>query len=251
MKRRESGEQKTENRRGRAESGRFARRVNACRRAVFLLAPGFWLLTSFLCFAQTPRDLPRSHWAGAAVHEALRNGVMTLDSRQAFHGEAKVTQTQAAIALAKVALRLEARAWRGEASGALPAPKSSLGVGAWERQTVTRYELASVLARAGDYAANGIRPAAKHSADSGKSVVLPEPPTVKLARNHSAYSAVAYLASRRMISANSPLMKPTNAPITAGQLRVALSQMLVGLTDRLTDLGHDKDGNTLDRSFHK
>ena len=54
-----------------------------------------------------------------------------------------------------------------------------------------------------------------------------------------------------MISADSPLLRPTGAPVTAAQLQTALSQMLVGLTDRLTDLGHDKEGNTPDHSFHK
>ena len=116
---------------------------------------------------------------------------------------------------------------------------------------MTRYELASVLARAGDYAANRIHFYAKGGADNGKSIALPAPPQVKLPRSAPAFAAVSYLASRRMISADSPLLKPTNAPITAGQLRVALAQTLIGLNDRLTALGHDKDGGTPDHSFHK
>ena len=192
-----------------------------------------------------------SHWAARAVKETLRNGVLTLDKRGAFHGAAKVTQIEAATALAKLAQRLEARAWRGEKSLPLPAPSRLRAAEGWERRAVTRCELASVLARLGDYAANGIHPAAKNSADAGRSIVLPKPPNVALPRRHPAYAAISYLLRRRMIAADSPLLNPTTAPITASQLQTALAQMLIGLNDRLTDLGHDKNGGTPDRSFHK
>ncbi len=247
----ENRKQKTENRRGRSEVERAARRCKMGRRTHFLLFSVFCFLFSCISLAAPPRDVAASHPASRAVAETVDNRILTLDGKRAFHGAATVTQTEAAIAMARLAQRLEAGAWRRAASVPLPAPALQKTSGDWKRQTVTRYELASVLARLGDYAANGLRRAAKNSADAGKSVVLPPPPKVELPRRHPAYAAVSYLAARRMISADSPLLKPKDAPLTAGVLRTALSQMLIGLTDRLTDLGHDKDGGTPDHSFHK
>ena len=226
-----------------------------CGKTVLLLFSVYCLLSTRLAAAEPPRDVPRSHWAARAVAEVAQNGVLTLDQKGAFHGDVKVTRTQMAIGLARLAKKLEAGTWQASKSAALPLPAQKTKRARARRDLsgvfLTRFEFASVLARAGDYAANGIRRAAPNSADAGKSVVLPAVSNSKLSQKSPAYDAVSYLASRRMLSADSPLLAPSDTPVTAAQLRIALSQMLIGLNDRLTDLGRDKDGGTIDRSSRR
>src|SRR5579884_2158804 len=173
--------------------------------------------------APQPVDVPPNHWARQAVLQVLQDGVMALPDGRAFHGEAKVTHTQAVIALAKLAQALEAGTWRAVSSRPVP-DRLMAGSHAtsWQQQPVTRYVLAETLARLGNYIANG------------------------LPRTHPAYASLAYLTHNRMIWPHSPLLKPDNKPILGAELSTALAQMTAGLTDRLTSLGHDANGDTID-----
>ncbi|HZO89422.1 MAG TPA: hypothetical protein VFB38_13915 [Chthonomonadaceae bacterium] len=197
--------------------------------------------------APQPVDVPPNHWARQAVLQVLQDGVMALPDGRAFHGEAKVTHTQAVIALAKLAQALEAGTWRAVSSRPVP-DRLMAGSHAtsWQQQPVTRYVLAETLARLGNYIANGLPRPGKDSKDLGQSVVLPGGAAIGVPRTHPAYASLAYLTHNRMIWPHSPLLKPDNKPILGAELSTALAQMTAGLTDRLTSLGHDANGDTID-----
>jgi hypothetical protein len=197
--------------------------------------------------AAVPSDVRANHWARSAVQRLLASGIMSLPDGRAFHGEAKVTHTQAVITLARMAQALETGKWKAAKS----APDSATLLAdkrpaSWQKQPVTRYMLASSLVRFADYFANGIHRAPADSKDLAQSTALPEKATVSVPRTHPAYTALVYLTSRRMVWPGSPLLKPDNRPATSGEVSRALAQMVAGLTDRLTELGHDSEGNTLD-----
>src|SRR5689334_11054225 len=122
-----------------------------------------------------PPDVRSGHWAARAVDETLQNGVMSVEADHKFHGEAKVTRTQAAIALAKLAQALETGRWRAAKSAPVPdSVEPALAQGAWKHRPVTRYILATLLARFGDYVSNGVTRAPADSADTNKSEILPD-----------------------------------------------------------------------------
>jgi len=53
-----------------------------------------------------------------------------------------------------------------------------------------------------------------------------------------------------MIHADSPLLHADTTFVKASELSLGLAEMASGLTDKLTELGLDADGNTPDNSFH-
>jgi hypothetical protein len=211
-----------------------------------------WLPSAFCLLPSTlPPDVKPGHWAASYVQEALNNSLISLPEDRQFHGEAKVTHAQAVIALAKLAQALETGKWQAQPSR----PVSSdvlkpLEHGDWRTQKVTRYELAKTLASMGDYVANGLPRPAADAKDLGKSSVLPPKPTVKLAKTHPAYSSLVYLADAKMITSDSPLLLADNKPLLGSELSRALAQMVIGLTNRFTELGLDEQGSTPDKSFH-
>src|SRR5579862_8084192 len=127
---------------------------------------GLWMGTRA---AALPPDVRTDHWAARGVNETLRNNILSLDSDHKFHGEAKVTRAQAATALAKLARELEAGQWQPLPSSAVPESVSTtLERGDWKQRPVTRYILASVLARFGDYVTQGITRAPAGSKDTNQ-----------------------------------------------------------------------------------
>jgi hypothetical protein len=194
-----------------------------------------------------PPDVRANHWAHAAVGQVLKNGVMTLPDGHAFHGEAKVTHTQAVISLARLAQALEAGKWKSSASVPLP-NKAVVGPTSrgWRQQMVTRYMLASVLARFGNYVANGEQRPGPNDKAFGQSEAIPDKATVTVSSAHPAYASLVYLTKNRMVWPGSPLLKPDDRPLRGAELSRALNEMAAGLNDRLTDIGHDAEGNSID-----
>lgn len=195
-----------------------------------------------------PPDVRAGHWAAGPVQSVLRNQVLTLDSDKGFHGDARVTHKQAVLALAKLARALEAGTWQATKSVPLSVAKTGVApkTGTWESQTVTRYVFSTVLARIGDYAAAGLTRPKPDEKDLGKSIALPPAVSVSLPKSNAAYESLAYLAERRMIGRGSPLLTADDNPLKAAEMSRAMRELVAGLTDRLTDLGHDENGATND-----
>ena len=204
--------------------------------------------------AQLPPDVRSNHWAAGAVAQIVKSGVMTVYPDHEFKGEEHVTHAQAVIALAEVAKRLEAGTW--QAGDAKPVPDKIAKVltkSAWQSKLVTRYDLASVLVRFGNYYLKAVSRPNPGAKDLGKSVTLPTIVKIPQSVNASnpAYGALKYLTQGRMISADSPLIKADNVHTKAVELSHAIAQVVDGLADRMTELGLDEMGNTPDKSFHQ
>jgi hypothetical protein len=199
-----------------------------------------------------PPDVRPNFWAASAVQEALRNGILSARADGKFHGEAKVTRTEAVIALARLAQALESGKW--QASASQPVTGKTIPIleqGSWKQQPVSRYVLAAALARFGDYVMNGLHRAPADSQDRAKSVILPPKATVTVPSTNPAYASLTYLANNHMIWPGSPLLKPDDQPVRGAELSRALGEMTAGLNDLVTDMGRDEEGNTPDKSFHK
>lgn len=197
--------------------------------------------------AQTPakETLPadvRAAWARKGVQSALANSVLAPAKDGSFHGETKATRAEVVIALAKLAKALETGAWKASPSERVPEKIASGGLAAnWKQQSVSRYALAVILARFGDYAANGLsRPAAKGK-NVGKSEAIPPKATVTVPRANPAYDSLVYLTNRRMLWPDSPLLKADDHTVTGAELSRALAQMATGLIDIRTELAPDEE----------
>lgn len=218
-----------------------------------LFAIGVLSLSSLRGFAQgLPADVRPNHWAADSVRIALQSKVLAVSKDKAFHGEAKVTKTEAVIAIASLARLLEANQWKAKPSQAIPAKADKLAEQTeWRSQPLTRYAFARLLTRSADLFTNGVQRASAASKDRGKSVKIPPKPALKLASAHPAYASVLYLATHRMLYSDSPFLAPDDKPVQASEAAKGLAQVLMGLVDANTDMGKDADGNTIDRSFHK
>ncbi len=199
-----------------------------------------------------PPDVRASHWAATPVQVALRNHILSVEADKGFHGDAKVTHLQAVLALARLGKALEGGTWLGSASVPVTLAKTEVAPqsGAWEKQGVSRYVFATVMARMGDYANTGLVRAQPNEKDVGKSIVIPAPVAVKLPKSSAAYEALNYLVDHRMVSPGSALLSADDKFLQAAEMSRALRELVTGLTDRVTDLGHDADGNTHDEAFH-
>lgn len=214
-----------------------------------LLSAALLLLT--VSALALPPDVRPNQWAAADVQQALENHILQVEPDGLFHGEQKVTRQQAAIAIARLAEALQNNAWHARPSKPVPSRVAiTLRQRKWQNRPVTRYILAATLCRIGNYVAKGITRAPANAADRAKSNILP---AVKIALppSNPAYNALVYLAQHREIGPDSPLLKADPNPITGAQWSLALAQMVTGLNDQLTSLGHDEEGNTPDKSFHK
>lgn len=216
-----------------------------------------WLLCAALllspavraCAAPRPPDVPSGHWASAAVSEALANHAMALESDGRFHGEARVTHSDASIAMARLARLLLSRNWRRAASKPIrQSVMPLLSSGKWKQRPVTRYMLASVISRFGDYVSNGIPPAPAGAKDLRKSELIPPPAAIPAGSPDG--SALRFLVSHNMLWAGSPLATKPGAPLIGAELSRAMSELVVGYTNEVTPLGLDANGNTPDASFH-
>ncbi len=197
-----------------------------------------------------PADVPSTHWAAHSVSDVVRNGVLSLENGK-FKGEKPVSHRQAAVALARMGQLLETHGWHGRLS--VPAPdKIIVGIenGAWERQPVTKYAFAVMLARMADFVANGLPRPPAGADDLARSVILPPVTTLKIPVADPAYSALVFLTRGRMAGPDSPLLRPDAHDITAAEMGKALAQLAFGLNDRATPLGHNPDGSTKDSNDH-
>ena len=199
-----------------------------------------------------PPDVRPNHWAASYVQEALDNGVMGLPDGKEFHGEAKMTHSQTVIALAKLAQMLEAGTWKSSPSRPVPdSVLKPLEHGDWKTQRVTRYEMAKVLASMGDYVAHGLPRLGANAKNLGQSEIFPPKPKIALPKTHPAYTALAYLVDNSMVLPKSPLLAADDKPLLGGELSRAVADMAVGVTNRLTEVGKDENGDSPDASFHK
>jgi S-layer homology domain len=201
--------------------------------------------------AQLPSDVRQSHWAANAVKQVLANHVMSTQADHQFHGEAHVTRQEAVIAIAAIARQLESGSWHLETAKAVPDKvNKTLSTPDWQSKPVTRYEMASVLARFGNYFASAVTRPAPGTKNLGKSTALADKVTIGVPVSSPAYPALKYLADGRMIAMNSDLLKANTEFVKAAVLSRAIAQAAAGLVDRMTELGQDSDGNTPDSTFH-
>lgn len=199
-----------------------------------------------------PPDVRPGHWAAAPVQAALQNHILSLQADKNFHGDAKVTHLQAVIALARLGQALESGSWHAAPSVPISAAKTRVPPkeGSWEGRTVTRYVFATALTHMADYANNGIVRAKPTEKETGKSTLIPPPVAVKISKSNPAYDSLNFLASHRMVGPKSALLQADDKPLQAGEMSDALREFVLGLNDRVTDLGHDAEGNTHDEAFH-
>ena len=199
--------------------------------------------------AQLPTDVRAGHWAGASVQRALKAGLLRLQPDGRFHGEAKVTRLETAVALSTLGRALVEGTWKPIGrSRAVPDSVTQVWEKTnWKSEPVRRYAFAVILTRLGDYVANGLpRPAA--GAKVGLSEALTKVDSVPAGPGHD---ALAYLAANRMIQPGSLLLKPNGDTVKGGELGKELTELTAGVVDRLTDLGKNADGSTPDDAFHK
>jgi hypothetical protein len=210
------------------------------------------IMTSSTSLAgQLPSDVRSNHWAAGAVEQVLSSGVMKLEDDHQFHGEAHVTHIQAVIALAALAKKLETSNWKlGEIKPVPDKVEKTLTQAAWQAKPVTRYELASALARFGNYFAKAVTRPKPDAKDLGKSVILAANVKVPVQAGSPAYASYQYLAAGRMISPTSPLLRADNLPLKAAELSRGIAEAAAGVNDKLTEMGHDETGSTPDKSFH-
>lgn len=223
------------------------------RQIGFVIGLGLCILGSpRLALGQSlPSDVKSEHWAAASVQKALENKLLSLTNGK-FNGEAIVTHTQAVIAVARLAQVLEAGKWKAEASVPVPGKViTTLEQGNWQQRPLTRYTLATVLTKFGNYLANGIPKPEPGSKDLAQSIALPPKAKVTVAKSHPAYEALTYLTSRKMLWPGSPLLNPSDKPVKGAEISQALTELATGLNDRQTSLGHDEDGSTIDASSKK
>jgi hypothetical protein len=189
------------------------------------------LVLSASSYAQTaPLDVPASHWAAASVNAVVSRGVMDAPGGR-FDGNRRVTRIELAGALARYAKALEKGAWRGSAPTAAKAKQPAAK--AWDSSPVTRYELAALLDRAGRDVAQGLPKATGKT--YGTSEALPPASLAKVPKTSPAYESIAYLAKNHMVWGDSVLLNPTSAPVTGKDVVTAVTMVIAGLNDRLTD----------------
>ena len=189
-----------------------------------------------------PADVRSNQWAATSVAAILKNGVLSVQSDKLFHGDAKATSSEAVIALAKMARKIESGEWK-TVSGK---PVSSKVLSVWEKtdwktQPLRRYALADVLTRFGDFIVRGLPKPKPEAKRLGASEVLPLV-TIDLPRTDPAYASLIYLAKNRMISPKSALLKPDSSPVSGAIMSAALRDLAIGLTDRMTEASAEEDG---------
>lgn len=174
-------------------------------------------------------DVPKGHWARAAVVDVVSRNVMAAPNGR-FQGNRLVTRRELAITVAALARSLLAGKWTADR----PVPlRRSEGFAEAPAGNVTRYTLAAVIARLAPCVAAGL-PADRSRKYYG-SLIFPKRPTIQVPRSDPAYNAVAYLVAGRMAFPPSVVLKPGPQPVTGRELSQALVMMIAGLTDRLTD----------------
>lgn len=198
-----------------------------------------WHLTSILAASAVmlagpliaaPSDVPASHWAAASVKTLTDRGVMDVPNGR-FDGGRKVTRIELVNILARYARAVEKGEWRASAASA--SRKTQPPAAAWESAPVTRFELAVLLDRAARDISRGL-PAATGKT-FGATEAIPPASIAKVSKSNPAYESLVYLAKNHMVWGSSVLLNPTSAPVTGRQVVDAVTMVIAGLNDRLTD----------------
>jgi hypothetical protein len=202
------------------------------KRILFLGALAF-LNTAGRAFAQTPADVPSGHWARAAVRDVLATGVMTAENGK-FRGNSKVSRRELAITIARLAQSLEKGDWANKPAAAIKADSAVK-----KEEAVTRYVMASVINKVARIAAPGLpKPTGKAYQVS---VAFQKIPDIAVPKTDPAYDSLVYLSKNRMLLPKSVILKSGPEPVTAKDLSQALTIMIAGLNDRLTDEPQNRD----------
>lgn len=133
--------------------------------------------------------------------------------------------------LARFARLLEKRQWPTTTAKPLEEVRTT---GQWRDRPVTRFEVATVLDRAGAFAMAGLP--AKPAANPTVSEAIPPKArvgTVKM--SEATRKDLQYLVDRRMIWPGSPLLSGGPEQVTGKQLADAVWQVIAGVNDILTD----------------
>ncbi|MEP6754804.1 MAG: hypothetical protein ABJA67_04820 [Chthonomonadales bacterium] len=204
------------------------------RRIVLLCLVTSTLLISGIATAQNISDLPAKHWARTSVLEMVKFGVISLHGAK-FDGTTKVTRSELAISLAKMAKLLEAGNWPkevkslGEATEGTSEPSGS----------VTRYELASVLDRAGRFYMHG-RPNAGSKRYGNSDALMPPIKITTIKTTDPAFASVEYMNQNHMLAPNSILLHADSQLVSPMDVAKCTAIMIAGVIDRLTVEPEDK-----------
>lgn len=220
-----------------------------------MLMKGVWLLL-FGCLIQfcanvahsdtAPVDVRPNHWARSAVIRMLQTGTLQLQNDHKFHGDAKVTRLEVVQSIARLAKQLEVGSWKPRPSIAISESVQKVWTTTdWKHQQVRRYTLAVILTRLADYAVNGIPRPKPGTPNLAKSITL-EKVSISLPKTHPAFESLTYLANNRMLSSDSPLLKPDLKTMESEDLSRVAAQMVIGLNDLFSDQTRDVDGNPVD-----
>ena len=201
----------------------------------------------------SPSDLKAGHWARASTLRMIEMGIIPAHAKgKAFDGDKPATRTEIINALAKWAKTLESGKWKTLRSVPVTSTiEKTLNGKGWQEKPVTRFVLADTLARTGDYFALSLKPVPSKDETRGQSKAITAPLKIRLTKSHPAYVSLNYLATNRMISSGSPLVNPNGDPLSSASFSLALAQVATGVVNRVTPLGHDENGGTIDQNSFK
>ncbi len=185
------------------------------------------------------RDVHRRHKDPGCCSQSLgiqggvvyvSTGILPLKNGK-FDGSAKVSRRELAIALAAFGNALEAGKWPKSSPKALSTQLAGKSSGP---QEINRYQLAAVLDRVGKlFMEKRPNPGTKRFGNS--TALIPPIDLKSVAASDPALPALTYLSKHHMIFGKCILATPGNQPITAEQLADAVSMVVAGAVDRLTD----------------
>jgi hypothetical protein len=206
--------------------------------AAIALAATLWGMTSG---AALPPDVRSTHWAAPAVNRTVKAGVLRVQADGQFHGEARVTRSEVAIAIAALGKQLLQGSWSAPGKAkAVPDSVATVWTETdWKTAPVRRYTLAAIVARLADY----ITVAVKRPSPSpklGRSEILQPIPAASLQAGPG-LEAMKYLNRQHMLRPDSPLLKPDSTPLTGGELSKILAEFTDGVNDQMTALDSDED----------
>ena len=201
--------------------------------------------------AELPTDVKLDNWAATAVARCLKEGALSVQKDQLFHGDDLVSSLEAATSLAKLAQSVRSGKWRaGSGKPVSAAGKKKIETTNWETKSITRYAFAAIISRYADFYVRGIKRPSPQSKALGKSVLIP---VVKIPSDTSnpAFVSLDYLAKRHLIQPGSPLLNPSARTISGIEMSHIIRDLALGMVDQDTNLGLDEFGATPDNTFHK
>jgi hypothetical protein len=204
---------------------------------VLTYMPGLIATFAISAYASTSGvlNVPQSNPAYAAVKSLVSKKVMTT-SRGDFRGKSLLTRKDFAVILDKFKNALEHNAWKGSPpSPAIPEVYSQK----IKTQSVNRYELAISLENAARWYSRAFT--GSYPLNNTPSVNLPPLAHIKLSGSSSYQTAMNDLNKSRMLSQGSPLLQKSAKPLTASETARAISDVLIGLTHRISSEPQNKD----------